>query len=105
MALAHFGYLARALNTTAITIGGTLLTDDALQHERTPYSILVVFTTTTATEPKLGSGNCGKRKTPLPITGGLCYDLTPSYEPHCHNTTTPSRDFCERITPMLGHSL
>ena len=62
--LAHFVYFARALNATAIAIGGTLLTDDALRHERTPYSILVAFATTTDTEPKLDGGSCFKNRNP-----------------------------------------
>jgi len=63
-ALAHFGYFASALNATAIAIGGTLLTDDALRHERTPYSIVVVFTTTTATEPRSEAVVVVKEKSP-----------------------------------------
>ena len=61
-ALAHCQYFSVALSATteAVTIGGTLLTDDAFRHERTPYSILVVFTTTTAPEPKLGGDSCNK---------------------------------------------
>lgn len=71
----------------------------------TPYSILVVFTTTTALEDNLEGGNFVENEEPPANNRGFMLRLAPVDSPPYATSRQPTGDFCQQTSPVLGYSL